>query len=214
MYSIGLQCTRIDCQRAAPKRTCASRQSTRPSSVVRSTPSDTTTTLANPRSEPICRKTAVLSKSSTEVSASARFAAVLGTSLAVSALDCDSAMAASTALDSALATTLGGLLVLGEIDPATAAKLATFLRPILSLGSVLMIVRIVMSWFPEVKDQEMPWALAYYPTEPVLGPLRKIITPVNGVDISPIVSFAVISFFNEILLGPQGLLILLSQKIG
>jgi uncharacterized protein YggT (Ycf19 family) len=41
----------------------------------------------------------------------------------------------------------------------------------------------------------------------------QVIEPVNGVDISPIVWFAVISFFNEILLGPQGLLILLSQKV-
>jgi uncharacterized protein YggT (Ycf19 family) len=41
----------------------------------------------------------------------------------------------------------------------------------------------------------------------------QVIVPVNGVDISPIVWFAVISFFNEILLGPQGLLILLSQKV-
>ena len=157
----------------------------------------------------------MLSKSSNEVSAPARFSAVLGAALAVSAVDCDSALAASNgAMDSALAAAVSGLLVLGEIDPATAAKLATLLRPVLSLGSVLMIVRIVMSWFPDVKDQEMPWALAYYPTEPLLGPLRKVITPVNGVDISPIVSFAVISFFNEILLGPQGLLILMSQKIG
>jgi len=46
-----------------------------------------------------------------------------------------------------------------------------------------------------------------------LRALAQVIEPVNGVDISPIVWFAVISFFNEILLGPQGLLILLSQKV-
>jgi len=131
----------------------------------------------------------------------ARLAAVLGTCLGASVLPCDSAMASSTdAMDSvsAMVITLSGFLVLGEIDPDTAIKLAGLLRPLLALGSVLMILRIVMSWFPEVKDQEMPWAIAYFPTEPVLGPLRKIIKPVNGVDISPIVSFAVLSFMNEI----------------
>ena len=60
------------------------------------------------------------------------------------------------------------------MDPSTAVALATFLRPILAVGSLLMIIRIVMSWFPEVKDTEMPWAIAYYPTEPVLAPTRKV----------------------------------------
>lgn len=60
------------------------------------------------------------------------------------------------------------------MDPATAVALATFLRPILAVGSLLMIVRIVMSWFPEVKDTAMPWAIAFYPTEPVLAPTRKV----------------------------------------
>eukprot|EP00976_Prorocentrum_cordatum_P097312 1190938-Prorocentrum_minimum.AAC.4 len=217
MNSIATQCNGI----AVPKRTCVVRQSSRPLAVVRS-PSDKSirkgTSLSNPHNVVglTSRKTDVLSKSSPDVLAPARFAAVLGTCIGMGALDCDSALAASAALvdHSAMASALSGLLVLGEIDPSTAAKLAIGLRPILSLGSVLMIVRIVMSWFPEVKDKEMPWALAYYPTEPLLGPLRKIITPVNGVDISPIVSFGVISFFSEILLGPQGLLILMSQKIG
>lgn len=66
------------------------------------------------------------------------------------------------------------MLTLGEIDPGTAVLLATFLRPVLSIGSLLMILRIVMTWFPEVKDKEMPWLLAYLPTEPVLGPTRKV----------------------------------------
>jgi YggT family protein len=35
----------------------------------------------------------------------------------------------------------------------------------------------------------------------------------RGVDVSPIVWVALISFMNEILLGKQGLLVLLSQKV-
>ena len=35
----------------------------------------------------------------------------------------------------------------------------------------------------------------------------------RGVDVTPIVWFALLSFLNEILLGRQGLLILLSQKV-
>lgn len=35
----------------------------------------------------------------------------------------------------------------------------------------------------------------------------------SGVDVSPIVWVALLSFLNEILLGKQGLLLLLSQKV-
>ena len=49
------------------------------------------------------------------------------------------------------------------------------------------------------------------PTEPVLAPMRKIITPIGGVDITPIIGVATISFMNEILLGPQGILKLLQR---
>jgi|TARA_B100000683_G_scaffold34624_1_gene30280 YggT family protein len=39
-----------------------------------------------------------------------------------------------------------------------------------------------------------------------------MIPPVGGVDVSPIVWVMTISFMNEILLGKQGLLVLLSNK--
>ena len=60
---------------------------------------------------------------------------------------------------------------------------------------------------------KLPWSLAFKPTEPVLGPTRRAIPPVGGVDVSPIVWVALLSFFNEILLGPQGILNLLQRKI-
>ena len=65
----------------------------------------------------------------------------------------------------------------------------------------------------QIPGNKMPWAIAYKPTEPVLGPTRNIIKPVGGVDISPIIWVAVLSFVNEILLGPQGILNLLQRKI-
>ena len=41
---------------------------------------------------------------------------------------------------------------------------------------------------------------------------RALVPPVGGVDVSPIIWVGMISFLNEILLGKQGLLILLSTK--
>lgn len=59
-----------------------------------------------------------------------------------------------------------------------------------------------------------PYNVAAWPTEPLLKATRSFIPPVAGVDITPIVWVAVISFFSEILLGPQGLLTIIQRKGG
>ena len=38
-----------------------------------------------------------------------------------------------------------------------------------------------MTWYPNIKDDAFPWSLVYYPTEPLLAPTRKLITPVGCV---------------------------------
>ena len=48
--------------------------------------------------------------------------------------------------------------------------------------------------------------------EPLLSPTRRVIPKVNGVDVSPIVWTALLSFANETLLGPQGVLVILAKK--
>ena len=58
----------------------------------------------------------------------------------------------------------------------------------------------------------MPWNIAAWPTEPILKVTRQVIPPVAGVDVTPIVWVAIISFFNEILLGPQGLFTIIQKK--
>jgi YggT family protein len=65
----------------------------------------------------------------------------------------------------------------------------------------------------QIPGDRLPWSVVVKPTEPVLGPTRQLIKPVGGVDISPIIWVALLSFINEILLGPQGILNLLQRKI-
>ncbi|BDA47560.1 Protein COFACTOR ASSEMBLY OF COMPLEX C SUBUNIT B CCB3, chloroplastic [Coccomyxa sp. Obi] len=102
---------------------------------------------------------------------------------------------------------------LADIDARTAGLLARILQPFLSIGILLMIIRIVLSWYPQIPGDKLPWSVVVKPTEPVLGPTRRVIQPVGGVDISPIIWVALLSFINEILLGPQGILNLLQRKI-
>ena len=38
-----------------------------------------------------------------------------------------------------------------------------------------------MTWYPDIKDDAFPWVIVYAPTEPLLAPTRKLITPVGCV---------------------------------
>jgi YggT family protein len=53
---------------------------------------------------------------------------------------------------------------------------------------------------------------SYRPTEPILKVVRGITPPLFGVDISPIVVYAVLSFIREIFLGQQGVFTMLAMK--
>ncbi|KAI3454565.1 hypothetical protein Pfo_011228 [Paulownia fortunei] len=104
-------------------------------------------------------------------------------------------------------------LVLADLDPATAKLAIGFLGPFLSAFGFLFILRIVMSWYPKLPVDKFPYVIAYAPTEPLLVQTRKLIPPLGGVDVTPVVWFGLLSFLNEILVGPQGLLVLLSQQV-
>ncbi|KAK9108721.1 hypothetical protein Sjap_016781 [Stephania japonica] len=104
-------------------------------------------------------------------------------------------------------------LALADLDPATAKLAIGVLGPFLSAFAFLFILRIIMSWYPKLPVEKFPYVIAYAPTEPLLIITRKVIPPLGGVDVTPVVWFGIISFLNEILVGPQGLLVLLSQQV-
>ncbi|MBR8838405.1 MAG: YggT family protein [Stigonema ocellatum SAG 48.90 = DSM 106950] len=75
----------------------------------------------------------------------------------------------------------------------------------------LFIFRIVLTWYPQVDLNRLPFNLIAWPTEPFLVPLRKLVPPIGGVDITPIVWVGILSLMREIILGQQGLLTMLSR---
>jgi YggT family protein len=70
----------------------------------------------------------------------------------------------------------------------------------------LFIFRIVLTWYPQLDLNRFPFNVIAWPTEPFLVPLRKIVPPIGGVDITPIIWVGIFSLLREILLGQQGLL--------
>ena len=105
------------------------------------------------------------------------------------------------------------LMQLSEMTPAQAASVASIAGPLVSIAELAFIVRqilaqyllqlqsprhadltlwivashcrIVMTWYPNIKDDEFPWSIAYRPTEPLLAPTRLLIPPVGCVPRSP-----------------------------
>lgn len=82
----------------------------------------------------------------------------------------------------------------------------TTLSILLGAMTFLFIVRIVLTWYPQVELQKFPFNLVAIPTEPFLAPTRKIVQPLGGVDITPILWVGIFSLVREILLGQQGIL--------
>ncbi len=80
---------------------------------------------------------------------------------------------------------------------------------VLVVMTFLFIIRIVLTWYPQVESNKLPFSIAIVPTEPFLAPSRRIIPPIGGVDITPIVWVGIISLIREVLVGQQGLITML-----
>lgn len=78
------------------------------------------------------------------------------------------------AQDSTLIHTTNVVADIADIDAKTAGAIAFVLGPFLSVGILLMIVRIVLSWYPQLDGKKLPWSIAVTPTEPILGPTRQV----------------------------------------
>lgn len=89
---------------------------------------------------------------------------------------------------------------------STATLAMWILSPLLGLAILLFIFRIILTWYPQIDLNRFPFNLVALPTEPFLVPTRKLVPPIGGVDISPIIWVGIVSLLREILVGQQGLL--------
>jgi len=77
---------------------------------------------------------------------------------------------------------------------------------LLSAWTLLFLFRIVLTWYPQVDLSQGFWKLVAIPTEPVLAVSRKLIAPIGGVDVTPVIWVGLVSLIRELLVGQQGLL--------
>ena len=79
---------------------------------------------------------------------------------------------------------------------------------LLGAWTLLFLFRIVLTWYPQIDLSKGALRLIGWPTEPLLALTRRLIQPIGGVDVTPVVWVGVISLVRELLVGQQGLITL------
>ena len=76
----------------------------------------------------------------------------------------------------------------------------------LSYLTIIFLIRLILTWYPKIDLSKGLWLLVSIPSSSILNLTRKLIPPIGGVDIGPVIWIGVISFLREILVGQQGLI--------
>ena len=77
---------------------------------------------------------------------------------------------------------------------------------LLAAWTLAFLLRIVLTWYSQVDLSQGAWLLVAWPTEPLLSMSRRVIAPIGGVDVTPVIWVGLISLVRELLVGQQGLL--------
>ena len=77
---------------------------------------------------------------------------------------------------------------------------------ILSIWTIAFLIRIVLTWYPEVNLKKGFWLFVAWPTEWILSWTRRFVAPIGGVDVTPVIWVGLVSLCRELLVGQQGLL--------
>ena len=79
--------------------------------------------------------------------------------------------------------------------------MGNFLAALVEIYTLVLLGRIIFSWLPPQSRQNQFYEFLYQITEPVLKPFRRLIPPIKGFDLSPILLFRVLRLLAEALSG-------------
>ena len=82
----------------------------------------------------------------------------------------------------------------------------------LSFLTLVFLIRLILTWYPKIDLNKGFWLFISAPTSVILNITRKVIPPIGGVDVGPVIWIGIISFLREILVGQQGLIKIAIQK--
>lgn len=75
------------------------------------------------------------------------------------------------------------------------------LANIIGIYTFVLLIRILMSWIPNLDYYNPIVQMLIQVTDPVLEPARRLIPPIGMIDISPIVVFIALSIIQDLLRG-------------
>lgn len=75
--------------------------------------------------------------------------------------------------------------------------LATFI----TIYTYVLIIRILLTWFPTISWYDQPFAALSQLTDPYLNLFRSIIPPLGGIDISPILAILLLQVAGSLIGG-------------
>jgi YggT family protein len=84
---------------------------------------------------------------------------------------------------------------------------------LLAAWTLLFLFRIVLTWYPQIDLNQGAMRIVAVPTEPLLAPTRRLVAPIGGVDVTPVIWVGLISLVREILVGQQGLITQVMLKV-
>ena len=73
--------------------------------------------------------------------------------------------------------------------------IADILRTLIDLCALLILIRVVLSWLPVDRDQAWVRFIVDV-TEPLVGPIRRVIPPIGGLDFSPFVAMLLLQWMS------------------
>jgi len=71
----------------------------------------------------------------------------------------------------------------------------------ISIYQTLLIIRVLLTWFPTINWYNQPFAALGQITDPFLNLFRSIIPPLGGIDFSPMLAFLVLYLVSSLLSG-------------
>ena len=83
---------------------------------------------------------------------------------------------------------------------------------LLAFWTLTFLLRIVLTWYPQIDLEQGIWRVVAVPTEPLLSLTRKVVAPIGGVDVTPVIWVGLISLVRELLVGQQGVLSLVLMR--
>jgi len=86
------------------------------------------------------------------------------------------------------------------VDKKMVSLISQSVASFIKLYLLLLFVRVLLTWFPNVNWMRQPWAMLRQVTDPYLNLFRNLIPPIMGqIDFTPILGFMVLQFLARVL---------------